>query len=187
MFKFSAVEAASQGSIENISDDLSYMVKQICDEKRGEISEGPLTFVCGLNNYIHCRGVAVIQKIELPKLQEDLRELVSTLPINRHVYQCSEIRYECEDKNLIKAPEEVLFYERGFYRGLYNALIEFGKLKGVSFLILKITSETYRATKDYGMWPYVVELKPVHSSDGLFYGILPLTGTQCQSYQAIST
>ncbi len=186
MFRFSIVESQDQGSFKNMSEDLSDMIKSIFNSKGVEILRSPFTMVLGKNEYINCIGGAYIQRIDIKDLQEDLRELVSALPINGHVLQCTNLIYKCLDKKVIPLQEDIDFYTRGFYRGLYNALIEFGRLKGVNFLIMKISAEAYESTKMHGMWPYVVELKPNHSNDGLFYGILPLTGSHSESYRNVS-
>lgn len=50
---------------------------------------------------------------------------------------------------------------------------------------MRLTQETYEATKELGLWPYVVELKPEATLDGLFHGILPLRGREYKAYQKI--
>jgi len=32
---------------------------------------------------------------------------------------------------------------------------------------MKLSSDVYASTKEFGLWPYVVELRPGHSPEGL--------------------
>jgi hypothetical protein len=124
-------------------------------------------------------GGACLVKRRFKDIQEDVRELVMTLPPQNYVWECSavylEMPYELETS-------ELQYFFQSFYRGLYEECVEFGKMKGVGFLIMKLPSEVYDSTKEFGLWPYVVELKPDHSLDRFFHGILPLTGSQHEAY-----
>lgn len=124
-------------------------------------------------------GGAVLIKKDLCNIQEDIRMLVTDIPLQKDIWECSHIFS-------LKSEEEAVFNDElryQFYRGLYEKLVEFGKGKGISFLIIKLTPEIYHSTKEEGRWPYVVELKPENSSDAFFHGILPLVGSQYESYQ----
>lgn len=73
-----------------------------------------------------------------------------------------------------------------FYRNLHNRLMLLGKKEGVGFLCISLESGEYLCTEGLISWPYVLELKPQDSSDGLFHGILPLIGSQSETYQQSS-
>lgn len=92
---------------------------------------------------------------------------------------CLEKSYEYLDS---LTPESE-YHLQSFYRELYEGFVEFGRIKGIGFLIMKLSPKVYNSTKIYGLWPYVVELKPDNSLDGLFHGILPLTGSQYIAYR----
>lgn len=124
-------------------------------------------------------GVLLLKK-ELYKVQEDVRELVGALPLQGFVWECS---FSCFSKTRDQKMRISTISPQEFYRGLYNKLVEFGKRKGIGFVIMKLLPETYLSSKEWGAWPYVVELKPENSPDKLFHGILPLTGSQCEAYQ----
>jgi hypothetical protein len=125
-------------------------------------------------------GGALLLKKELYKIQEDVRELVGALPLQGFVWECS---FACLCKNEDQEERVGPISLQEFYRGLYNKLVEFGKMKGIGFVIMKLLPETYLSSKEWGAWPYVVELKPENSPDKLFHGILPLAGSQCETYQ----
>lgn len=125
-------------------------------------------------------GGALLLKKELYKVQEDVRELVGTLPLQGFVWECS---FSCFSKIRDQETRISTISLQEFYHGLYNKLVEFGKRKGIGFVIMKLSSETYLSSKEWGKWPYVVELKPENSPDKLFHGILPLTGSQREAYQ----
>ena len=125
-------------------------------------------------------GGALLLKKELHKVQEDVQELVGALPLRGFVWECS---FSCFSKIGTQETRISTISPQEFYRGLYNKLVEFGKKKEIGFVIMKLPPETYLSSKEWGKWPYVVELKPENSPDKLFHGILPLTGSQCEAYQ----
>lgn len=129
-------------------------------------------------------GGACLLKKRLKDIQEDVAELITTLAIYEgYVWECSSIYLGMPSHLPVPGTFESLTFSRNFYRGLYEGLVEFGERNKTGFMIMKLTSEIYMASKEFGLWPYVVELKPHYSQDGLFHGILPLTGSQYQSYQ----
>lgn len=70
-----------------------------------------------------------------------------------------------------------------FYRNLYNNLVEFGKKQGTGFLCVSLDFGEYLCTEGLIFWPYVFKITPQQSADGLFHGILSLTGSQYEDYQ----
>ena len=65
-----------------------------------------------------------------------------------------------------------------FYQDLLEKFMEFGQSTKTDFLYLTLCPFEYERTKNKGFWPYVLEIKPEESPDGLFYGILPLSAQQ---------
>lgn len=63
-----------------------------------------------------------------------------------------------------------------FYQDLLKALNDFGHKKGINFLCLTLNSIEHLKLKKHGFWSYVGKVLPHESSDGLFHGILPLSG-----------
>jgi len=146
----------------------------------------PPTFIVAKKDNKTIFGGACLLKKKLVDIQEDLGELVAALTVHKNaVWECSTIYFETFSTHLPShSPEEETF-SKHFYRGLYEELVTFGSQKRVSFIIMKLPPDIYVATKKFGLWPYVVELKPQNSPDGLFHGILPLTGSQYEAYQSI--
>ncbi|MBL8676791.1 MAG: hypothetical protein JNJ47_05145 [Alphaproteobacteria bacterium] len=131
----------------------------------------------GENKFI---GGALLLKKELYKVQEDVQELVGALPLRGFVWECS---FSCFFKIRDQETRFSTISPQEFYCGLYNKLVKFGRKKEIGFVIMKLPQETYLSSKEWGKWPYVVELKPENSPDKLFHGILPLTGSQYEAYQ----
>lgn len=65
-----------------------------------------------------------------------------------------------------------------FYRELYNTLHQFGQKEEINFLGVVLEPGEYLCTEVIGLWPYVMEIRPQDSSDGLFHGILSLPKNQ---------
>jgi len=65
-----------------------------------------------------------------------------------------------------------------FYRELYKTLHQFGQKEETNFLCVMLEAGEYLCTEVIGLWPYVMEIRPQDSSDGLFHGILSLTKSQ---------
>lgn len=129
-------------------------------------------------------GRACVLKKQLKDIQEDVRELVTTLAVHDgYVWECSGVFFDTSFSSLRSEGLEFRLFSQIFYRGLYEGLVEFGTKQEISFVIMKLSAEVYLATKESGLWPYVVELKPQNSPDGLFHGILPLSGSQYEAYQ----
>lgn len=62
-----------------------------------------------------------------------------------------------------------------FYHNLYEKLVEFGATVGADFLYMVLDPGEYLCTEAIGFWPYVAEVRPQESMDGLFHGILSLS------------
>ena len=183
MYKFNIVGSDNKDIIKKDSANIKYLMNQIWHSgKSQKFSPDNIYILCEEEEGSFVGG-AFLQKLNLHQIQDDLRELVSTLPLDGYVLQCNGIYFNRALTRTSTQNASSDYYCRSFYSGLYKSLIELGRIKGVSFITIKISSESYELTKEFGSWPYVVELKPHHSCDGYFYGILPLTGTQCEVYQ----
>lgn len=120
----------------------------------------------------------------LKKSRADIQELIDALTSeDSYVWVCSHVQLEFLSHQICSDSPDFVKILQIFYRDLYESLVEFGKKESISFLIIKLSEEAYRSTKKFGLWPYVVELKPHHSQDGFFHGILPLVGSQYESFQ----
>jgi len=61
-----------------------------------------------------------------------------------------------------------------FYKHLYQELLDFGATHKINFLYLLLDPGEYLCTEALGFWPYVIEIRPQDSLDGLFHGLLSL-------------
>lgn len=61
-----------------------------------------------------------------------------------------------------------------FYTDLYAQLDKFGLENGTEFIYTTLDPSEHLCTEMMGAWPYVMELKPQDSLDGLFHGVLSL-------------
>ena len=65
-----------------------------------------------------------------------------------------------------------------FYQYLYESLLTFGVQEQTSFLCLTLDPCEHLSTELIGLWPYKVQVRHRESPDGLFHGVLALTGNQ---------
>jgi len=127
-------------------------------------------------------GACLIQK-EIKQIHSGIRSLVTNLIRHQDsVWECSGVYLETSSTYPPPGTLEFHAYCQTFYRELYEEFVAFGKNKKICFIIMRLGSEVYTSTKEFGLWPYVVELKPETSSH-LFHGILPLTGGQYEAYK----
>lgn len=67
---------------------------------------------------------------------------------------------------------------KSFYHQLYEKLVEFGANKGTGYLCMMLEPGEYLCTEVMGLWPYVLEVRPQESLDGLFHGVLSVSMRQ---------
>lgn len=131
-------------------------------------------------------GGACLHRKEICEIHEDLSDLLETLVLdNNYIWECSTVYLELTPHYPVPDTPEGDLFSQDFYRGLYEELVNFGIKKKINFIIMKLNAQVYFSTKEIGLWPYVVEIKPQISADGLFHGILPLRGSQYDSYHKI--
>jgi hypothetical protein len=141
------------------------------------------TFIIAYGEGKKILGGACLVKKNLIDIQDEVKELLTPPTFRQdYVWECSTIYVDVSRTypRSSHRPEELL---RSFYQGLYAECVAFGRRQDTNFIIMKLLDEGYIATKELGLWPYVVEIKPKNSSDGLFHGILPLTGRLYNAYQ----
>ncbi len=72
-----------------------------------------------------------------------------------------------------------------FYEELYEKLKSFGKQNQVNYVYVKLMPADYFSTEILGNWPYVFELSPKDSRDGLFHGVVSLKAAHYETRQDI--
>ena len=114
-------------------------------------------------------GGALLLKKEVRELQEDIRKKISSLAFHeKFVWKCSVILH-IANKDVLSSDDEFELFFQTFYRALYQTLVEFGNKKDMGFLYIFLDPGEYLCTEQTGLWPYVIELKPQESLDGLFH------------------
>lgn len=178
MYNFIIIDQCDHINRNKYLNEIKFLMNHFLDKDKNEKDLSSPIFILANGVEKNLIGGAYFQKLPLLEIQEDLRELVSTFPLHGHVLQCSGVFLGVRDEKAPFKHTDWDFFCRSFYCSLYETMIELGKLNGVKFMIMKLTPQVYDLTKEFGTWPYVVQLKPHDSTDGLFHGILPLTGTQ---------
>lgn len=122
-------------------------------------------------------GGALLLKQKLSFLHKDIRKsLFSQSSQKQEIWTGNVSLYMTHD---LPAHFESLC--KSFYQNLYAQLVEFGIKEKISFLCVTLEPGEYLCTEAIGLWPYVVEVRPQDSSDGLFHGILSLTHKPSQA------
>jgi hypothetical protein len=117
-------------------------------------------------------GGALLQKERLNIVRRNLgKDMSYFIPKTGEVWTCT----VCIQA---KINDYILQYDSFcalFYRQLYEKLTEFGMEERTSFLWMILLPVEYLSTEHLGFWPYVYQVRPQDSLDGLFHGILSLT------------
>ena len=128
-------------------------------------------------------GGAILLKNRLNDFPQELTNTLSDFVSSKDsIWKCR-VFLTFEKESPLCATNEQDHFCQIFYRNLYNNLAEFGKREGTGFLCVSLDSGEYLCTEGLTFWPYIFELKPQNSSDGCFYGVLALTGSQYEDYQ----
>ncbi|OJW49205.1 MAG: hypothetical protein BGO67_04410 [Alphaproteobacteria bacterium 41-28] len=116
-------------------------------------------------------GGAILLKQRVGTLHQKVgRHLSSLAPKNGEVWTCS-LFLQGENHSLSQSEA----FCQLFYQNLYQQLVTFGRKEKLDFLCMILEQGEYLYTEIIGSWPYVFEVHPDESRDGLFHGILSLT------------
>ncbi|OJW51482.1 MAG: hypothetical protein BGO67_07000 [Alphaproteobacteria bacterium 41-28] len=130
------------------------------------------TFIVTEDTARGIHGGALLLKQNFTSLHRYIRKSLSSLASqNQEVWTCA-VALHMENYSLVDHFEP---FCKTFYQNLYEKFIEFGKQEKISFLCMILEPGEYLCTEVIGFWPYVVEVRPQESLDGLFHGILSLT------------
>src|SRR3972149_7505739 len=132
------------------------------------------TFIIGEDEGSGVYGGSVLHKKSVTDLQSQLKSIVSALTPHMEEVWVGTLSFFLEDKKLPLSVEGAGGYQK-FYKNLLEKFVEFGHEEGIGFLCLTLNPFEHLRTKNRGFWPYIVEVKPQDSLDGLFHGILPLS------------
>ena len=184
MFKFTIIESQQQIFKKQPIDLITKKMKLLQGNDRPLKEQNDIIFILIENIEKEIMGGACVLKKEFKNIQADVKEFITSLVLPKgDVWECSSVYLETSLQYLPPGRPEAASFSFGFYRELFEGIVKFGQKKGIGFVIMKLYPEVYAATKEFGLWPYVVELSPESSSDGLFHGVLPLIGSQYEAYQ----
>lgn len=131
------------------------------------------TFIIGIDEASNIYGGAILYKKSVRDLQAQLTDVVSTLiPEAEDVWGGTLSFLMAEKASAL--PIDRANETQKFYKDLLVKFIEFGHQKEIRFLCLTLNPFEHLRTRTRGFWPYILEVKPQDSLDGLFHGILPL-------------
>ena len=134
-------------------------------------------------NNKHIVGVAYLLKKVRKDIPEELKDILGGNE-ERELWECSSIYLDVSICSLALGIVPLGRILAMFYQDIYEKFVEFGVKRNLNFISIKLLPEIYDLTKTIGGWPYVVGLSPQHSSDGLFHGILPLSGSRYEFYRS---
>jgi len=131
-----------------------------CEEKKLS------TFIVGQSDDGHVYGGAILQHQHVSELPDSIEPVISAVIPNQEYVWAATFSC-CENQG------DTSF----FYRDLLKQFTAFGKEKNSRFLCLSLSPEEYLRTKKQEGWPYVLEVAPQDTAEGIFHGILSLSGT----------
>lgn len=118
-------------------------------------------------------GGAIIQHQHISQVHRPIANVISTiLPHQYHVWTAAFFLSDEADKK----------EGHSFYKDLLKELTAFGEKQKSGFLCLSLSSDEYFRTKKKEGWPYVLEISPDETPNGLFYGILSLRGSSRKNH-----
>jgi hypothetical protein len=131
------------------------------------------TFIVGEDDTSGIYGGAILHQKSVNELQTQLKGIVSTLSPQMEDVWVGTLAFLVED-NKMSSNAGNFTPPQKFYKSLLEKFMEFGNAEDVRFLCLTLNPFEHLRTKNRGFWPYILEVKPQDSLDGLFHGILPL-------------
>lgn len=186
MLKFDIIESQHRKVKNKIIDLMTKKMKLFEENEFFLNNQSESTFIITEHKNSGIIGGACLLKRKLNKVQEDIRELIPMIHFSDdYVWECANVHFEISSKHQDPESPGSDYLYRKFYRGLYERLVEFGREKGIRFIIMKLTPEDYTSTVKFGLWPYIVKFNPATSPDTLFYGILPLIGNHSETYRKL--
>jgi hypothetical protein len=117
-------------------------------------------------------GGALLRKARLDLVRRNLgKDMAYFIPKTGEMWTCT----VCIQATI---NDYILQYDTlcaSFYRQLYEKLTEFCMKERTTYLWMILLPVEYLSTEHLGFWPYVFQVRPQDSLDGLFHGILSLT------------
>lgn len=138
-----------------------------------ELQDG--TFIIASDNEYGVYGGALLLEKSVWDLEHGIRQIVLTFQPDTNNLWTGLIGFYREHERSFSTAKILEGY-LDFYHDLLEAFNDFGNKKEINFLCLTLNPIEHLKLKNHGFWEYVGKVLPQESSDGLFHGILSLTG-----------
>ncbi|MBY0500660.1 MAG: hypothetical protein K2P93_01490 [Alphaproteobacteria bacterium] len=137
------------------------------------------TFIIAQDVFNGIQGGAVLTKKKLTGLRKKGPENKNSfLPYQDGSWMCTLSLYL--DELNFNVDFEAVY--KSFYFSLYKEFMAFGAKNKIESIYVTLTPGEYLCTEAIGFWPYLMEIRPHESLDGLFHGILCLTDKHPGTY-----
>jgi hypothetical protein len=138
------------------------------------------TFIIAKDVFSGIQGGAVLTKKKFKGLlRKGPENKNSFLPYQDESWMCTLSLYL--DRLNLNVDFEPFY--KSFYLSLYKELIVFGEKNKIKSMYVTLTPGEYFYTEAIGFWPYIIEVRPHESLDGLFHGILSLANKYPKTYK----
>lgn len=127
-------------------------------------------------------GGALLYPKKIGSLYSKIKNLISVLHSRGRKIWVVNLCLCLEEDNPVESLTKLELCQ-SFYAILLKKFMKFGRKKNAKFLILSLHPTASFKEKTYGRWPYLFEINPKESLDGLFHGILSLRSEKCVSSQ----
>ncbi len=119
-------------------------------------------------------GGAVLREISINQLPHRLKNnVLNFMPHQKEVWE-GKLFVRNEPLNSLNRNKSSPL----FYLSLLEKFLGFGSQKGSNLLFLSVNQVEYLRIQKGGHWPYVAEVNPPSSLDGLFHGVISLRRPQ---------
>lgn len=124
------------------------------------------------NKELGVYGGAVLYPQKVSNLSAKVGKVIATLLPTKQEVWCVRLHC-CLDQDDHFMTHQKLDLKEALYQNLFKVMLEFGEREGQEFLVLTLCSDDYLYnSRIHSSWPYILEIKPSSSADGLFHGLL---------------
>ena len=140
------------------------------------------TFMVAENDKCGVYGGAFLCKKKAYAFDDNIAKIISSLHSNKRKVWAANLCLCIEEDETLSSFDKLDLYQ-DFYQSLFKKFVAFGKKENANFLVLSLHPTDYFKTITYGYWPFLFEVQPKDSLDGLFHGILALKSKKQAPYK----
>ena len=175
------IEPPSHGFYQSKIDTLLNIFKIYQNLELSLEEQAKTTFIVAEDPKCGVYGGALLYKKKVRTFEDRIEKIISALYSNkRKVWAVKLCLCIEEDETLLSFEKLDLFQD--FYSSLLKKFMNFGRQENASFLVLSLRPTDFFKTKTHSYWPYLLEIQPKDSFDGLFHGILDLKSLRPKAY-----